>query len=52
MAAFVSQHPYTGTEKALQHGIQSPQTCTNWSGRDVLWGNIVVEDVKGGREIH
>ena len=51
MAAFVSQHPYTGSKKPLQYGIQSPQACTNWSGRDVLRGNIVVEDVKGGREI-
>lgn len=50
MAAFVGQHPHSGTEKALDEGVQCPEDATHGCAGDILGSDKSVEKDKGPGE--
>lgn len=47
MSALVGEHPNTGSEETLHHGVKTPKRSTDWSLGYVLGGHVCVEDVEG-----
>lgn len=48
MTALMSKNPKTGSEQALDNGIEGPQRSADWSAGNILGCHIVVEDVESG----
>ena len=47
VTTLVSENPETGTEKALDDSVESPEPSANWGGRNVFWSNESVEENEG-----
>lgn len=50
VAALVSQHPETSSEKTLHEGIQAPESEADWIRGNILGRHKVVEDIEGGSQ--
>jgi len=47
VTTLVGKNPDTGTEKTLENGVECPETSSEGHAWNVLWCDIVVEDVEG-----